>query len=170
MNQKILFQETQRFNQWGIWPIQILNIGMVIFFAMSSYVQIIKGQSVGSKLAPDSVLIIATIGAVLLCSLFFLMKLKTVITKDKISFRFTPFHLKQQEYLLSEIEKMEVVKYSPIGEYGGWGIRGIGSNRAFNVKGNQGLRIYFKNGNKRLIGTQKPQELQKVIQELGFNP
>src|SRR5690606_2626642 len=168
MNQKILFQETQRFNQWWIWPIQILNIGMVLFFALAVYIQIIKGQSVGSKPAPNNVLIIATIVALLLCSLFFLMKLKTVITKDKISFRFTPFHLKQQEYFLSEIEKIEVVKYSRIGEDGGGGIRCIGRNRAFNVKGSQGLRTYFKNGNKRLIGTQKPQALQKVIQELGF--
>ena len=168
MNQQILFQETQRFNQWWIWPIHILNIGMVIFFAMATYIQVIKEQTVGSKPAPNSVLIIATIFSLLLCLLFFTMKLKTAITKDKIHFRFSPFHLKEQEYLLSDIEKIEVVKYSPIGDYGGWGIRGVGSNRAFNVKGNQGLRIYFKNGHKRLIGTQKPEELQKTIKELDF--
>jgi hypothetical protein len=168
MNQKILFQETQRFNQWWMWPIHFLNIGMVVFFIYAVYVQIIKGQSIGSKPAPDSVLIIATIGALLLCLLFFSMKLQTAISKDKISFRFTPFHLKEQEYLLSEIEKMEVIIYSPIRDYGGWGIRGFGSNRAFNIKGNQGLLINFKDGKKRLIGTQKPKELQKVIQQLEF--
>ncbi|MFA7445777.1 MAG: hypothetical protein WCY89_07495 [Flavobacteriaceae bacterium] len=168
MQQKTLFQERQRFNQWWVWPIHLLNIGMVIFFAIGAYVQIIKGQTVGSKPAPDSVLVIATIIALLLCLLFFSMQLKTAVTKDKIHFRFTPFHRKEQEYLLSDIQKMEVVKYSPIGEYGGWGIRGFGNDRAFNVKGNMGLKIYFKNGKKRLIGTQKPDELQKIIKELGF--
>lgn len=168
MEKKKLFQETQRFNQWWIWLIQILNIGMTIFFALSAYVQIVKGKPVGTKPAPDSILIIATIGSVLLCLLFFSMKLKTTVTKDRINFRFYPFHLKEQEYSLSDIEKMEVVKYNPIGEYGGWGIRGIGNNKAFNVKGSQGLKIHFKNGSKILLGTQKPQELQKVIQELGF--
>lgn len=168
MNQKILFQETQRFNQWWVWAIHILNIGMVVFFALGAYFQIIKEQTIGSKPAPNSVLLVASIVAVLLCLLFFSMKLQTAITTDKIRFRFSPFHLKDQEYFLSDIEKMEVVKYSPIGDYGGWGIRGIGSNRAFNVKGNQGLKIYLKNGHKRLIGTQKPEELQKTIKELGF--
>lgn len=112
MEKKKLFQETQRFNQWWIWLIQILNIGMTIFFALSAYVQIVKGKPVGTKPAPDSILIIATIGTVLLCLLFFSMKLKTTVTKDRINFRFYPFHLKEQEYSLSDIEKMEVVKYN----------------------------------------------------------
>ncbi|SRR5690554_3036720 len=166
MQQKKLFEETQRFNQWWIWLIHLINIVMFLIFAAGVYIQVIKGDTFGSKPAPDAVLIGGAILLLLMCLILFVSSLKTYITKDKICFRFTPFHLKEQEYLISDIRKMEVVKYSPIGEYGGWGIRGFGSDKAFNVKGSMGLRILFKDGKKRLIGTQKPDELQKVINEL----
>src|SRR5690606_8683446 len=135
MEKKKLFQETQRFNQWWIWLIQILNSGMTIFFALSVYVQIVKGKPVGTKPAPGSILMIATIGTALLCLLFFSMKLKTTIAQGRITFRFYPLQRKEQGYSLSAIENLEVAKYNPLGEYGGWGIRGIGSNRAFDDKG-----------------------------------
>lgn len=165
MRQKKLFQETQRFTQWWIW---LILIGILYVFLTGIYVQIIKGELFGTKPMSDVGLIIMTVVMILFTLLFFSFNLKTEITKDRIYFQFFPFHIKDRTYLIADIQEMKVVKYSPIGEYGGWGIRGIGSNRAFNVKGNQGLRIHFKNGQKRLIGTQKPEELQKIIKELGF--
>lgn len=165
MEQRVLFQETQRFNQWWIW---LINILIFLIFVVGSYPQVINGEPFGSKPASDVMLIAGAIFTLLMCLFFFFTSLKTYITKDKICFRFSPFHLKEQEYLILDIRKMEVVKYSPIGEYGGWGIRGFGSDKAFNVKGSMGLRILFKDGKKRLIGTQKPEELQKVIKDLGF--
>jgi|SRR5690554_309086 len=165
MKQKILFQETQRFKQWWIWLIHILILA--VFFT-GIYIQIINGEPFGDKPMSDLGLIISSVFMLLLVLLFLSFSLKTQITQSKIYFKFFPFHIKEREYLISDIQEMKVVKYSPIGEYGGWGIRGFGSDKAFNVKGNMGLRILFKDGTKRLIGTQKPEELQKIIKELGF--
>ena len=58
---------------------------------------------------------------------------------------------------------MEIREYKPIMEYGGWGIRGFGSNRALNIKGKIGLQLVFKNGQKLLIGTQKADEIVKIL-------
>lgn len=165
MKQKPIFRETQRFTQWWIWLIHILILA--IFFT-GIYIQIINGTPFGNKPISDAGLIISSVFMLLLVLLFLSFNLKTEITSNKIHFKFFPFHLKEKEYLISDIQEMEVVKYSPIREYGGWGIRGFGSNKAFNVKGNMGLKILFKDGTKRLIGTQKPKELEKVIKELGF--
>ena len=48
-------------------------------------------------------------------------------------------------------------------DYGGWGIR-LG---AYNISGNKGLKIHYTNKNSFkdsiLIGTQKPEELSKII-------
>jgi|SRR5690606_1044828 len=165
MKHKPLFQETQRFTQWWIW---VILIAINIPFWIGIYIQIIKGEPFGDKPMSDVGLIIITIFMILFNLLFFGFNLKTQITHNKIYFKFFPFHIKEREYLISDIQEMKVVKYNPIGDYGGWGIRGFGSNKAFNVKGNMGLRILFKDGTKRLLGTQKSEELEKTIKELGF--
>ena len=62
------------------------------------------------------------------------------------------------------MEQCYVRKYSPLREYGGWGVRGsFGKNKAYNVKGNQGIQIELKKGGKVLVGTQRKTEAQQVI-------
>ncbi len=160
---KILFKETQRFTQWWIWA---FNLGILLMPFIAIYQQLIRGEMFGDKPMSDLGLLVLTCFIVLLVVSFRIMNLKTEITNDRIYFYFFPFHTKKHFYDLADIRKMEVVKYRPILDYGGWGVRGFGSNKAFSVKGNKGLKIIFKNGDIRLIGTQKPEELQKVIQEL----
>jgi hypothetical protein len=59
-----------------------------------------------------------------------------------------------------------VRRYSAFSEFGGWGIRFGSSGTAFNVSGNIGLQLEFLNKERLLIGTNKPTELTKVIEEL----
>ena len=52
-------------------------------------------------------------------------------------------------------------------EYGGWGYRISPRNgKAFNIKGSWGLQLVLSNGDKLLLGTQKPEELKKAIEQL----
>jgi hypothetical protein len=48
-------------------------------------------------------------------------------------------------------------------EYGGWGVRGFGSNRAYNMRGDQGVQLDLVDGSRVLIGTQRPGELETAI-------
>lgn len=41
-----------------------------------------------------------------------------------------------------------------------------GKGRAFNVSGNIGLQLEFINGEKLLIGTQNPEKLRNVLEDL----
>ena len=56
--------------------------------------------------------------------------------------------------------------YSPIGDYGGWGLRGLAGNKAYNVWGSEGLQLVFKSGNRLLLGTQHPAELREALRGL----
>ncbi len=91
------------------------------------------------------------------------MKLETKIDNIGIHIKFFPFHSKFISFPWESIEKIEVVTYNPLSEYGGWGLRGFKNNRAYNVSGNKGLRIFFKDDKKLLIGTLKDEELNKII-------
>jgi hypothetical protein len=111
----------------------------------------------------DSGLIFGTIAISLLSALFFVFRLETNITEVAISVRFFPLHLKFRKYLWLDIEAAEVRKYKPLLEYGGYGIRGFGKNRALNISGNTGLQLVLKDGRKLLIGTQKGHEMIEML-------
>ncbi|MCL6629547.1 MAG: DUF6141 family protein, partial [Armatimonadetes bacterium] len=111
------------------------------------------------------------VGPLILLAVLLLMyysKLITEVRGDGIYIRYVPFHRSYRRFLFSEIQSWEPRTYSPIGEYGGWGIRwGRGGgidNLAYNVSGNQGVQLVLKNGKRILIGSQKPQELAQAIE------
>jgi len=43
----------------------------------------------------------------------------------------------------------------------------LGKGRALNISGSQGLQLEFTDHKKLLIGTNKPEELEKVLHEIG---
>ena len=154
---KILFQETQRFTQWWLWLLLAI-IGYFIFKPL--YFSIKENQN----LTVDQWVGFIILGLVVL--LFVLVKLETQIKDDGIYVRFFPFVPKFKFYPWSEISIAVVRKYRPLMEYGGWGIRFGRNGKAYNIKGNKGLQLKFKNGNALLIGTQKAEELERVLENL----
>jgi len=159
-----LFEESQRFNQWWIWAIILVVMGISIYANMDMI-------HVGESLINWTSLRVM-IPVLLIPALFYFLMLKTRVEKDGIYVRFIPFHLKEIFIAWDELESCQVRTYSPLGEYGGWGIKyGLGgAGKVYNVSGNQGLQLVFKDGARLLIGTQKPQELQEIINKTGSFP
>jgi len=166
MTDEILFRENQKFNQWWIW---ILLIGVNGLTGYGVIQQVMLGQPYGDHPGSNSELLLVFGLTLLIAFLFFSLKLETVITRDGIDVKFFPFYLKFRHYSWPEIQKLYVRKYNPIMEYGGWGIRGFGRNRALNVSGNMGLQLELKEGNRLLIGTRKAEELGDVLKQLNQN-
>lgn len=50
-------------------------------------------------------------------------KLQTVIKTDGIYVRFFPIHIAFRKYSWDKLSKVYVRTYSPLAEYGGWGLR-----------------------------------------------
>jgi amino acid transporter len=159
MQETSLFQEKQRFTQWWLWA--IITIGLLIG-SYSIYMQYVEGA------ISKNIFFIYTLFEAAILLFFVSLRLQTTITKDEIQVLFFPFHWKKRKYPFSTIKKMEVITYSPIGDYGGWGVRLSANGKAFNIKGDKGLKLYFNNRKPLLIGTQKPEELQKCIQTINL--
>ncbi|MDJ1494253.1 hypothetical protein QNI19_15020 [Cytophagaceae bacterium DM2B3-1] len=152
MEEQILFSEKQYFRQWWLWLILIFLNGIALYKLVS--------QTNKDNLIPIVIQTILTI-------LFLILRLETQIKSDGIYVRFFPFHLQFKHYTWNSLSKLFVRSYSPIGEYGGWGIRGIEKNRVFNISGNEGLKLEFPDHKKLLIGTMKSELIVDVLTQVG---
>ncbi len=109
----------------------------------------------------------AIILALALVPIFMLaMKMVTEVKNDAIHIRFFP--LKKEAIPFSEIAKCDAIQYSPIKEYGGWGIRYGTKGMAYNVSGDRGVQLELTNGKRLLIGSQRSEELAKIIISKAF--
>ena len=162
---KVFFREKQKFNQWWIYVIVMIPFGIWIWQLVQ---QIFMGVPFGENPAPDLVVVligIIPIGAFLL---FRFMTLETIIDENGVHYRFRPFQRKPKLIRKDEIESVEVKKYNPIMDYGGWGIR-VASFRkgsAYNVSGNMGALFQLKNGKKFMLGTQNPEAMRSALNNL----
>lgn len=151
-----VFVEEQRFNQWWLYAIFAFTFAGW-FLIIHEKIQ--KGKSF------DELIIFIFFGILLILIIlgFFSLRLETRIDAKGITARFTPFRFLTRHYEWKEIREIFVREYSPIAEYGGWGIRGLGKKKAYNVAGNNGIQIVTKDKKNFLIGTQQPEVAKRVI-------
>jgi len=97
-----------------------------------------------------------------LWGLFAVLRLKTTIREDGIEVYFFPFNFYRKRVQWSDIQSIEVRKYNPIGEFGGWGLRRGWKGLAFSARGNMGLQLTLETGKVLLIGTQNPVVIEQL--------
>jgi hypothetical protein len=156
---QVYFREQQAFTQLWLW------IPMIAFLIIPLY-DILLDTDYGKKPPTGMDDFIALFVLLLLPLFVFSMRLKTLIKADGLYVQFFPFHFSYRHFSWSQIDKCYVRAYSPIGEYGGWGLRGFKKNRAFNVSGNEGIQLVFHDGSKLLIGTNLPDEATAALSKL----
>ena len=144
-----LFEEKQKFNQWWLWVI-LLSFPII---------------SVGPFDDNEINLYYVLIGLAIPV-LFYLFELRLKVNKDGFHYQFFPFHLKFHTIKVDEIESFKAMEYSPLKEYGGWGIRYGFKGKAYNVSGNLGVKIHLPNGRNILFVSQKHKELEKVLKKI----
>jgi len=162
LNEKIEFYEIQKFKQKPLIVLVVIAaLFPLLFFVYGYYLQTVEKIPFGDKpLSNQGLLIsmiISVVFAVGILLLFFSSKLETYITKSGIHVRLFPF-MKFKTYSFDIIKRFKIRQYSPILDYGGWGIRIGPAGRAFNVYGKIGIQLFFKDGARLLIGTQKPDD------------
>ena len=166
MENNALFSEKQRFKQIWLW---LLVLALNGFFIFALIKQVVFGQTFGAKPMSNTGLFIAVGITLLVAILFFSLRLETNIRKDGVYVRFFPIQRKFKYLPWNTIARSFVRQYNPLGEYGGWGMRGLGKNKALNISGNKGLQLVLEDGSKLLIGTSKPEELTTTLQQLGHS-
>lgn len=160
---KIHFTESQRFRQPAIILLFVILNGGFLYPVIQ---QVILGYPVGADPVTNFELVLASILSLAFTALFFIFRLDTEISDQGISARLFPLHREFRRFSWDDISHIEVRKYKPLREYGGWGLRFGRNGKAWNISGNQGIQLVFQNGKKLLIGTNQPEEVQKVLDTL----
>ena len=143
---KYIFEENQKFTQWLLWVI-LLSFPIMSFGPFDDNPINIYHVLIGLSLP----------------YLFFLLQLRIKVSEEGLHYQFFPFHFKSHTIKLEDIEKFKAMEYSPLKEYGGWGIKYGFKGKAYNVSGNKGVKIFLKNGSNIMFGSQKHNELAKAL-------
>ena len=152
---KINFKEKQKFSQWWLWSI-LFGIALIPLYGI--YKQIIKDEIFGNNPMSNMGLIIFAIGVFGLINFFWYMTLSTEVDNIGIKIHFKPFVKRTIKW--NEIESVEMVNYGFVG----YGIRfGSKYGTIYNTSGNRGLAIELINGKSFLIGTQRADELHRIV-------
>ncbi|HSP10895.1 MAG TPA: hypothetical protein VLO29_00075 [Salegentibacter sp.] len=151
-----IFEERQFFRQW--WLFLILGVVILVIF-----LQLFRKQAIFSEQEKIILILFALVPGILMSLLIFSMSLNTRIDSSGINVYWKPLKFLNRHYSWEEMSKCYVRTYSPIREYGGWGLRGFGTNQAWNVSGKTGIQIVKKSGKKFLVGTREPEHAKQVI-------
>lgn len=160
----LIFREVQRLRTWIFW----LPIAIVTFVVWWQFVeQVLRGHPQGSEPLPDWAAWVLAIVFGLGFPIFALsLRLITEVVPGELRVRLYPFP--RVRFPLDEIETAEVREYSPLREYGGWGVRSGPGGKAYNAYGNRGLQLVVRGGRRVLIGSQRPEELEAALRVAGL--
>ncbi|WP_298665464.1 DUF6141 family protein [uncultured Methanofollis sp.] len=152
----VIFRERQHFTQVWLWAVLALIAGIAWWGAVQ---QLLLGIPFGNNPAPDWGMAVITIVFGTLFPLFFaVLHLTVEVRVDGIAYRYFPLHLRFRVIPAGEIVRLEACTYSPMKEFGGWGIRrGAGGWRAYTTGGDRGVRVYLRDGRKVLFGSRDPE-------------
>lgn len=152
-----IFEEKQLFKRW--WIIMFVLAIIVIVIGTAFYASEDSTEETSVTISVISLVItIPIVFSVLL------LRLDTRIDDKGISTYFRPFGFTRKSFSWDEISECYIRSYSPLQEFGGWGLRILGMrSKAYNVAGNQGIQVVTNEGKKFLIGTQQPEDAQNTI-------
>ena len=151
------YSEKQRFRQWWIWLSILISPA---FFLGVVLQQIILGSPVDYAMV-----ILATILLGGLPLFIYITGLDTEVTDCGVCIRFRPFHRKWIVFGFDSIRKAETSTYSPLKDYGGWGIRYGWKGKAYNVSGNKGVMLTLTDEKNVMIGSSNHEALCSAINE-----
>jgi hypothetical protein len=89
--------------------------------------------------------------------------MRAVVTRENIKVRLGLVGWRVLKIQNSEIIAVEIMEFSPLKDFGGYGIRFGKGMFAFYLKGTRGVKITLKNGMKYLIGSDHPEQMEAVI-------
>lgn len=129
---------------WWVWLVLLLAGGFPLMFML-------QGAAVWPTILP-------TLLCLLIAVLF--MPLRTSLSRGRLRVSYGLASLLTWTFPLDEVQQAESVRYRPLREYLGWGIRrGFDGSRCLTMRGNRGVMLQLANGKRFLVGSQRPEEL-----------
>ncbi|MDO7846858.1 hypothetical protein Q5H92_10860 [Hymenobacter sp. M29] len=155
----MLFQERQVFiRRW--WPLLLAPVIVV-----GTLVWLVPAKPFHA----DWPAVVAGVAVALGIALLLTLRLETRLDDAGAHYRLFPLQWSWRLRPWTEVTQAYVRAYDPLGEYGGWGLKGRSSNRALNISGDQGLQLVLRDGNRLLLGTQRPAEITQALGQLAVS-
>ncbi len=162
----LVFREVQKFGLW------ICRLPLILVMVLTIGVAIYATRDMMQEQKPPPIFVLVLFGVVgigvpiMVSLLIFLIRLETEVRSDGLYVRFFPIHIRFKKFAAEDLDDFYTRTYRPMREYGGWGIRFGKSGKAYNIKGNEGLQLIFKDGKRLLIGSQRSQELSEAVNSI----
>lgn len=153
----ILFREVQRFRDVAWVMVLVFGIAALQWWVFLTQV---SGAG-GSLVVTLPTWLLFGVG---LPAFFLWLRLEVTVYPDAVVIRFAPFVHRAIGKL--EIAGVESMVYRPLGDFGGWGVRGWGGRVAYNVRGNEGVELTLVDGRRVVIGSRRAGELAAAIGSL----
>jgi hypothetical protein len=156
VHEESIFREEQKFRQVWMW---LLVAGLVILSWYGFLRQIAFGKPFGPNPAPDW-------GLWLVWAIFgvglplFILSIKLVVEVKPSGLRVRYFPISSRFFPFSEIREYRSVRFRPLWDFGGWGIRYSSEKGwAYLVNGNQGVELVLRSGKRMTVGSANPAAL-----------
>ena len=88
---------------------------------------------------------------------------RTIITRQDLIVRWGLAGVKVLKQKTAEVSSVELHEFSPLKDFGGYGIRFNREMKAYYLRGHLGVKITMQNGKKYLIGSDQPERLLAVL-------
>ncbi len=158
MERGVLYEER---TGWALW-VHFL-VGLTFVSAAIPIVLFMRGNVGGGQgqMSVGIAVFLFLIGIGLPGSIYaFMGQLRTRVTQKSLEISWGFLGVIKKTISFSEVEAAEAVTYSPLGDFGGWGIRmGGNKKKAWTVKGNRALVLELKDGTRFYLGSEKPERL-----------
>jgi hypothetical protein len=154
------FREVQRATQWWL---RLLVLGLAALAWWAFVQQVVLGKPFGNHPVSDGLVwalwIAFAFGGPLL---LFVWRMIVEVHPGELVVRYIPIY--RRRIPLAEIEAHEAVTYRPLLEWGGWGLRWFpGRGWVYSVSGNRGVQLELTGGRRLLIGSARPEELDRAL-------
>lgn len=153
-----VYNESQSYRgSWIMYLIILTELPVLILLLVLFFINDDK-QEMGIALA----VVLGSIGLSL--TLILNVRLETRIDDQGVHFRYFPFISKWRHIPSEKIHHLEVKSFSPLTDFGGWGIKKRKSIKSYTILGDEGLLIDTGEKLKTLIGTKDAKKLKTFLE------
>ncbi len=123
---------------------------------------LIAGWGTGLPFPSRALIVAAVVGSAVAIEIL-LGGLTVHVQESSIFLHLGKVPLVRRRVPFSEIVSMESVRYHPIREFGGWGVRGWGARKAWSARGDRAVALTLEGERLLLIGSDHPRRLEERI-------
>jgi len=155
---RVIYRERSRWPQW----VDVIFWGSMV----ACTYPLLAGWGSDTPFPTRAVLAVGVVVAYLLMMLV-LGGTTVLVTRTEVQVHLGSVPLISKHMAFTDIESVEAVRYHPIREFGGWGVRGFGQKQAWTARGDQAVIVHLASGRDIYVGSDKPHRLEERIRTVG---